>query len=552
MIGEGQLSHTFEGEYLLADKKIPTPEEIQKEFEDFVRTRFGGAVQVFTQSYGPDTPANDAASPVKAQVAEPINADIFNFNMKPKEVKAYLDRFVIKQDEAKKALSIAVCDHYNQIARQRRSKAEDYEYTKQNVLLLGPTGVGKTYLIKQIAKLIGVPFVKADATRFSETGYVGSNVDDLVKDLVSQANGNIEAAQYGIVYVDEADKLASSRGQGRDVSGRGVQFGMLKLMEETEVDLTAGNDPRSQMQAIMEMQKKGRIDRKVVNTKNILFIVSGAFSGLEEIVRRRLAQTSIGFGSAKEREEKSGDIFEQATTQDFVEFGFEPEFIGRLPIKVACHHLAKADLFDILKNSEGSILKQYTGAFQEYGIDIIFQDEALLKIAELAETEKTGARALSTVCETILREYKYELPSSNVKALYVNAKLIANPADHLKELLNDPWFGQAEIPVQKIYDYFDQYKATHDLTLSLSLEAARAVTNEAARRDLAVEDLLDQLLSGYEHGLALINKTTGEASFQLGPEFVEAPDRTLEKLVTECFRADSRKKEHSEVSYTTH
>ncbi len=536
----------------MADKKIPTPEEIQKEFEDFVRTRFGGAVQVFTQSYGPDTPNTDAANTVKSQSAEPINADIFNFNLKPKEVKAYLDRFVIKQDEAKKALSIAVCDHYNQIARQRRNKQEDYEYTKQNVLLLGPTGVGKTYLIKQIAKLIGVPFVKADATRFSETGYVGSNVDDLVKDLVSQANGNIEAAQYGIVYVDEADKLASSPGEGRDVSGRGVQFGMLKLMEETEVDLTAGNDPRSQMQAIMEMQKKGRIDRKVVNTKNILFIVSGAFSGLEDIVRRRLAQTSIGFGSAKEREQSSGEIFERATTQDFVEFGFEPEFIGRLPIKVACHHLAKADLFDILKNSEGSILKQYIGAFQEYGVDITFQDEALLKIAELAESEKTGARALSTVCESILREYKYELPSSEVKVLDVNAKLIANPANHLKDLLNDPWFGQTEIPVQKIYDYFNQYKATHDLSLSLSLEAARAVTNEAVRRDLPLEDLLDDLLSGYEHGLALINQTTGEASFHLGPEFVEAPKRTLEKLVTECFRANSLKKETSEIPYTTH
>ena len=537
----------------MADKKIPTPEEIQKEFEDFVRTRFGGAVQVFTQSYGPDTPMTNGAPSGKSPAsAEPINADIFNFNLKPKEVKAYLDRFVIKQDEAKKALSIAVCDHYNQIARQRRNKEEDYEYTKQNVLLLGPTGVGKTYLIKQIAKLIGVPFVKADATRFSETGYVGSNVDDLVKDLVSQANGDIEAAQYGIVYVDEADKLASSPGQGRDVSGRGVQFGMLKLMEETEVDLTAGNDPRSQMQAIMEMQKKGRIDRKVVNTKNILFIVSGAFSGLEDIVRRRLEHTSIGFGSGKEREEKSQEIFDRATTQDFVEFGFEPEFIGRLPIKVACHHLAKADLFDILKHSEGSILKQYIGAFQEYGIDITFHDEALLKIAELAESEKTGARALSTVCESILREYKYELPSSDVKALEVNAKLIADPALHLRTLLKDPWFGQAEIPLQQISDYFALYKSNHDSSLALSLDAARAVTNEAVRRDLAIEDLLDELLSGYEHGLALINQTTGETTFTLGPNFVEAPKRTLEKLVTDCFRVKLPVNDSSEIPHTTH
>ncbi len=537
----------------MADKKIPTPEEIQKEFEDFVRTRFGGAVQVFTQSYGPDTPIPEGANAVKSSVAaEPINADIFNFNLKPKEVKAYLDRFVIRQDEAKKALSIAVCDHYNQIARQRRSKNEDYDYTKQNVLLLGPTGVGKTYLIKQIAKLIGVPFVKADATRFSETGYVGSNVDDLVKDLVSQANGNIEAAQYGIVYVDEADKLASAPGHGRDVSGRGVQFGMLKLMEETEVDLTAGNDPRSQMQAIMEMQKKGCIDRKVVNTKNILFIVSGAFSGLEEIVRRRLEHNSIGFGSGKERDAKTDDIFDRATTQDFVEFGFEPEFIGRLPIKVACHHLGKADLFDILKNSEGSILKQYVGAFQEYGIDISFQDDALLKIAELAENEKTGARALSTICESILREYKYELPSSNVHTLEVNSKLVANPTAHLKELLDDPWFGQAVIPHQQISSYFDQYKSKHGIMLTLDSEGARALTNEAIRRALDIEDLLDELLSGYEHGFGLISQTTGESNFILGPEFVDAPKRTLEKLVTECFRKNAPVREQSEIPYTTH
>lgn len=535
----------------MSDKKIPTPEEIQKEFEDFVRNRFGGAVQIVTQSFGPDIPP---AKPMAAEFrdAEPPKVNVFNFNLKPKEVKAYLDRFVIKQDEAKKALSIAVCDHYNQIARQRKNPNQDYDYSKQNVLLLGPTGVGKTYLIKQIAKLIGVPFVKADATRFSETGYVGSNVDDLVKDLVSQANGDIEAAQYGIVYVDEADKLASSPGNSRDVSGRGVQFGMLKLMEETEVDLTAGNDPRSQMQALMEMQRKGKIDRKIVNTKNILFIVSGAFSGLEEIIARRMEHNSIGFGSEKQKEKKTGEIFGQATTQDFIEYGFEPEFIGRLPIKVACHHLGSTDLFDILKNSEGSILKQYIGAFEDYGIKITFEDDALQKIAELSEREKTGARALATICETILRDYKFELPSSSVKELNITAELVTNPATCLEQILHHQETAPDETWKQQIDLYFSHYREKHNLSLQLSKEGAVAVHNEINRRAINSDELLDELLAGYEHGLALVRQTTGEESFIFGPSLVEAPKWTLERLVTECFRSQPTKKKPDDTAAVRH
>ena len=202
------------------------------------------------------------------QTPPPLKKQTFDlkFDLKPKEVKQYLDRYVIKQDDAKKALAIAVCDHYNHVREVHENpKVADTDYSKQNVVMLGPTGVGKTYLIRHIAKLIGVPFVKADATRFSETGYVGANVDDMIRDLVTQADDDIELAQYGIIYLDEVDKIATPPNIiGRDVSGRGVQIGLLKLMEETEVDLRAGYDAASQMQAMMEFQQKGKVEKRII------------------------------------------------------------------------------------------------------------------------------------------------------------------------------------------------------------------------------------------------------------------------------------------------
>jgi endopeptidase Clp ATP-binding regulatory subunit ClpX len=269
---------------------MPNHDEIKKEFEDFVQKKFNGQVQVISQEFSEAPPKATPFAHTKKKT--PREPDYFKFSLKPRDITAHLDRFVIGQAEAKKALAIAVCDHYNSIVSAQKSPnpSESDAYAKQNVLILGPTGVGKTYLIKQIAKLIGVPFVKADATRFSETGYMGANVDDLIKDLVQQADGQIEQAQVGIVYLDEADKLATAAHHvGRDVSGRGVQLGLLKLMEETEVDLRSGNDPAAQMQAFLEIQQKGKIEKQVVNTKHILFIISGAFTGLEEIISKRLS-----------------------------------------------------------------------------------------------------------------------------------------------------------------------------------------------------------------------------------------------------------------------
>ena len=305
-----------------------------------------------------------------------MNKVLSKFDSKPRDVKAFLDRFVIKQEEAKKVLSVALCDHYHHVRMAIEGK-EQPNYAKQNIILIGPTGVGKTYLIRCVAELVGVPFVKADATKFSETGYVGGDVEDLVRDLVRLANGDVARAEYGIIYIDEIDKIAAAPNMtGRDVSGRGVQTNLLKLMEETEVPARAPNDIAGQIQAMMELtQGRGKKQPPIINTKHILFVVSGAFGGLEKIIRKRLRDATIGFAANPKKAADEERVLEEVQTRDFIEFGFEPEFIGRLPVRVVCQHLNVDDLFLILKTSEGSIIRQYEDSFSAYGIEVLFRDD---------------------------------------------------------------------------------------------------------------------------------------------------------------------------------
>ena len=312
--------------------------------------------------------------------------------------------------------------------REDAKRAEETEYAKQNVILVGPTGVGKTYLIKHIAELIKVPFVKADATKFSETGYVGGDVEDLVRELVQKADGDVELAQFGIIYIDEIDKIAAAGNLvGRDVSGRGVQTTLLKLMEETDVPVRSANDIQSQLQAAFEFQKRGgKAKSETISTRHILFVVSGAFERLKQQVSRRIAQGQIGF-NAEPRQVMDNELFQHVTTQDFIEYGFEPEFIGRLPVRVVCEELTADDLYKIMKFSEGSILRQYERAFRAYGIEISFEDEALRLIAEEAAKEKTGARGLLTVCEKLFRDFKYHLAGSGLTQLRVSTELVREP-----------------------------------------------------------------------------------------------------------------------------
>ena len=354
----------------------------------------------------------------------------FHFELKPRDVKEHLDRFVIRQEEAKKVLSVALCDHFQHV---RLCEAGDttHHYVKQNVLLLGPTGVGKTHLIRSAAELIGVPFVKADATKFSETGYVGGDVEDLVRDLIRRAGGDIRKASHGIIYLDEVDKIAGRESTGRDVSGRGVQTNLLKLMEDADVPVISPNDVMGQMQAMMP--KPGGAPKssgETINTGNILFIASGAFAGMSTLIRRRLSL--IGAGDVPHQSDE--EVLDSATTADFIAFGFEPEFIGRLPVRVACRPLAASDLYDVMRESESSLLRQYERAFKAYGIRIKWRADGLRQIAQLASTEGTGARGLMTVCERALRDFKFELPSSPIREFTVTRELVINPGKVLAGL----------------------------------------------------------------------------------------------------------------------
>lgn len=357
----------------------------------------------------------ESAAPAEAQ---------FSFRLKPADIAKHLNRFVIGQREAKKVLSVALCDHFQHVRLTLEGAPAPF-YQKQNVLLLGPTGVGKTHLIRSAAELIGVPFVKADATKFSETGYVGGDVDDLVRDLLRRAGGDVKKAEHGIIYLDEVDKLATrGEGGGRDVSGRGVQTNLLKLMEDGDVPVVSPNDVTGQLQSAMSaMRGAGGAQPETINTRHILFIVSGAFSGL-------------GKGAKPQGEKAQNSMLTSTATADLIAYGLEPEFIGRLPVRVACHGLDTEDLFNILRKSESSLIHQYERAFAAYGIRCEFKDEGLRRLAELSANERTGARGLMTICERVFRDFKFQLPSSRVKRFAVTARLVDSPAQELQRILS--------------------------------------------------------------------------------------------------------------------
>jgi ATP-dependent Clp protease ATP-binding subunit ClpX len=508
----------------------PSAEELQKQMTDFMRQHFANA-------RGTPFAKFDSAPSGEGPAQEPDKPQ-FQFNRKPREVKTYLDRFVIQQDEAKKVLSVALCDHYHQVRLAQEGK-EQPNYTKQNIILIGPTGVGKTYLIRSIAELIGVPFVKGDATKFSETGYVGGDVEDLVRELVRRSDGDVERAQYGIIYIDEIDKItAANTTSGRDVSGRGVQTNLLKLMEETEVPVRSPQDIAGQVQALMEMTQLGKKSRPVINTKHILFIVSGAFGGLEKIVQRRLREATIGFRGRNSPGEETEQCLAEVTTRDFIEFGFEPEFIGRLPVRVVCQPLTVDDLFSILKTSEGSIIRQYEQSFAAYGIEVLFQDDGLRRIAQLAVGEQTGARGLMTVCEKVFRDFKYELPSTEIRQFVVTAAVVDSPKSALEKLLADEQREQGTSVARRLVEEFaGRFCEMHELNIEFTNAAVERLIVLASELGTPIRELCADRFKDYQFGLKLIAQNTGQREFVIDEDAVDAPDAALSAWVVRSYRA---------------
>jgi ATP-dependent Clp protease ATP-binding subunit ClpX len=419
------------------NEKLPNQKELEKELSEYLSKKYGSRIKIISPFLFP-----------KAQelVTDDIKAEgkkrsTPNFDMLPEELEAYLDSFVIKQNKAKAVLATKICTHFNRVKYIKkhagRKKSAGVGMIKNNVLMIGPTGVGKTYIVKLIAQKLGVPFVKGDATKFSETGYVGGDVEDLVRDLVYEAGDDISLAENGIIYIDEIDKIASARNFiGHDVSRTGVQRALLKPMEETEVDLKVPHDAVSQIQAIEHFRRTGKKEKRVVNTRNILFIMSGAFGELGNIIKKRLQKQGIGFEADVRSAEIPWEILKEVSAQDLVEFGFESEFVGRLPVIVVFDELTKEDLVEILDNPNNPILLSKKQDFRAYDIDIRFEDEGLVKIAEIASQEKTGARGLVSAIEKVLIPFEKHLPSTSIKKLLVTPEVVDNPDADLTALKN--------------------------------------------------------------------------------------------------------------------
>lgn len=505
-----------------SDKQI-NPDELRK----FLQSKYGSGIQVevFPQAQQQNEEEHQAQS---------RREKALEFNYKPSDIKEYLDRFVIQQDDAKKVLATAICDHYHHL--QHTTDPDDWrDYKKQNIILIGPTGVGKTYLIQNIARLIGVPFVKADATKYSETGYVGGDVEDLVRELVAQADNDVQLAECGIIYLDEIDKIATPTNiLGRDVSGHGVQRNLLKLMEETEVPLRSSTDIASQMQAFMEFQTKGKVEKKTINTRHILFIVSGAFGGLPEVIKKRIGSKQIGFMGEKTSANQEHFLFNQVKAVDFIEYGFEAEFAGRLPVVIHCNPLSVDDMFSILKFSEGSILKQYKRDFLAYDIDVFFTDEGMQAIAEDATEEKTGARGLMSVCEKLFREFKYTLPDSEVKEFIVTRELVEAPQQALQNLLNEPQRCAPKIREWKLKRFGDQIQDRYGVRIDFTSGAAEVLSQGAAEQGKEIGEYVESLFSNYEHAFNLLGKSSNE--FLVDVEDAINPSQTLERWIKQAYQ----------------
>jgi endopeptidase Clp ATP-binding regulatory subunit ClpX len=582
-------------------EKIPDPKELEKEIGEFLSKKFGGNVKMVTPMILPQEGAVD-------KVKAPPHRKKIHFDLKPEELIAYLDQFVVKQESAKAILATKICTHFNRIKRaqeghENSDKASMVGHIKNNVLMIGPTGVGKTYIIKLIANKIGVPFVKGDATKFSETGYVGGDVEDLVRDLVREADDDVELAQFGIIYIDEIDKIASSRNTiGADVSRTGVQRALLKPMEETEVDLKVPHDPISMIQEIEKYRKTGKREKQSVNTTNILFIMSGAFTDLVPIIQKRLSRQGIGFGAKIKDTQKQIDILTHVKSEDLIQFGFESEFVGRLPVRSVFEYLTEKDLYNILKNPNNPIILGKKLDFAAYGIDIKFEDQVLQMLAKQAAAENTGARGLVSAVEKTFIEFEKQLPSTQVKKFPATTELIKDPKKSIHELTASSNEGKSaevfeklarderhsilqylelnkkhlsakynltltqprmnivaqfyaknvmdiENVVKHIKSNYDEIKKielyffkNHDINIVLEEDAIDFIMEQLIEAPIQLDDIFKKVNVDFEHGLKLAREKTGHSRYFINRQALLDPEAYIKRLIQSELGAASTQK----------